>query len=302
MATERRRAREAGISGASRLGKALQALPRGGIEWQAVAAGEIDAVVDYANSNVIMFPLARRAMRDGAVMVQAPVGPGGRAANSILAELSREDYRQVLAGLEAVHLRSGQVLHEEGTEFRYVYFPIDCVICLSSATEGPRRIKTGLVGYEGMAGMSLVFGVEASPVQASVLVAGAALRMGADRLAVELSRCPTLQDAMHRYTHFELLEARHEIACMGFARMEQRVAGLLLMVSDRTRTQSLYLTQEGMAATLHARRVSITLASASLRSRKLIGYSRGTIRILHRRGLEAVSCACYRKAKDPCAA
>jgi len=302
MATDRRRAGGGRTSGASRLEVALQALPRGGIEWQAVTAGEVDAVVDYAHSNVILFPLARRAMRDGAAIAGTPAQPEGRVANSILAELSREDLGQMLAGLEVVHLRNGQLLHEEAMEFRYVYFPIDCVVCLSTAAEGQRRIKTGLVGYEGLVGMSLVFGVEASPVQASVLAEGAALRMGADRFVEELSRCRTLQNALHHYTHFELAEARHEIACMSFGRMEQRVASLLLMVSDRSRKQSLFLTQECMAATLHARRVSITLASASLRSRKLIRYSRGTIRILHRRGLEALSCSCYRKWKDPRAA
>ncbi len=298
MTIESKRAVLRAVRGPTRLQKALQALPKGGMERQAVAAGEVDAIIDYANSNIIMFPAARRTLRHGATVADAPAAHGTRVDNAVLAALPREDYEQLLAGLEAVHLEQGQMLHEEGTAFRYIYFPIDCVVCLLTATQGKRKVITGLVGCEGMVGMSLLFGVAASPVCAEVLAAGSALRMRADHFCIELSRCPALQGGLYRHAYLELGQARHTIACMSSSRLEQRVASMLLMISDRSRLQTVLLTQERLATVLHARRVSITLASASLRSRKLVRYNRGAIEILNRKGLEATSCSCYKRMGD----
>jgi len=298
MAIENKLADHRAASAPSRLKTAIQALPKGGMEQRAIDAGEVDAIVDYANSNVIMFPIARRALRHSAIAEDVPAAYGTQVANAVLAALPREDYEQLLSGLESVNLAYGQVLHEEGTAFRYVYFPITCVVCLLTKTEGKRNVMTGMVGHEGMVGMSLVFGADASPVYANVLAAGAAMRMRANRFSNELSRCLALQRELYRYAYFELGQARHTIACMSFSRLEQRVASTLLMISDRSKSQTIFLTQESLADTLHARRVSITQASSSLRSRKLISYSRGAIRIINRKGLEQSSCSCYEKLSN----
>jgi CRP-like cAMP-binding protein len=93
----------------------------------------------------------------------------------------------------------------------------------------------------------------------------------------------------------KLAQARQTAACIASHLLGQRLACWLLMTSDRSRSQDIVLTQEYLAAVLHVRRVSITVASGSLRSRGLISYDRGKIRILNRPGLEAASCSCYRK-------
>ena len=53
------------------LQSALLRLTKGGPEQQAIDAGEIDAIVDYSSSNVILFPAARRALHAGAVQTAA---------------------------------------------------------------------------------------------------------------------------------------------------------------------------------------------------------------------------------------
>jgi CRP-like cAMP-binding protein len=304
MLRERPRADGSAGPGSARLQNALRQLPEGGVERQAVDAGEIDAVVDYANSNIIMFPFARRALRDAAKGATATAAAAatnrkpalqGLVANSVLAALPRADYERLSPGLEPVALKLGEVLHEEGAPIRYVYFLVDCVVSLLTRTEGQRTAATGMVGYEGMVGMSLVYGVDASSARAQVLAAGSAMRMPAERFRDEFRRCPPLQRELYRYAYVELAQARQAAACISSHHLEQLLARMLLMISDRSGSQDIFLTQEYLAGTLRARRESITEAAATLRSRKLISYSRGKIVIVHRKGLEAASCSCYKK-------
>ena len=285
-------------AGSAGLQRVLRGLPRGGPEQQAIEAGEIDAVIDYGNANVIMFPVARRALRNAAKRASAanlraeldvPV------ANSVLAALSRPEYQRLLPGLEPITLKFGEVLHEPGVPIRYVYFPIDSVICLLTRADGQRTVETGLVGYEGMVGIPLALGVDVSSVRALVQVAGTAMRMSAARFQNELRRCVHLQRELYRYTYVKMAQARQTAACIASHVFEQRLACWLLMTSDRSRSPEILMTQEYLATVLSVRRVSVTKASVSLQSRNLVSYRRGSIKILNRKGLEAASCACYRQ-------
>jgi Mn-dependent DtxR family transcriptional regulator len=49
---------------------------------------------------------------------------------------------------------------------------------------------------------------------------------------------------------------------------------------------------------LGVRRSTVNLTAGPLQERKLISYSRGKIRILDRKGLEAASCRCYTRIED----
>ena len=281
---------------AAGLQRALRQLPEGGFERQAVEAGEIDAVIDYGSANVIVFPAARRALRaaanrasaaDRKAALEVPEG------NSVLAALPRAEYRRLLPALERVVLEFGDVLQEAGASIRHVYFPVDCVVGLLTRTDGQRSVETGLVGHEGMVGISLALGVEVSSVRAVVQVAGSALRMPAARFNDELRRGLPLQHRLYRYAHVKMTQARQTAACIASHRFEQRLACWLLLIGDRAKTQELLLTQEHLAAVLSVRRVSVTLACGALRSAGLISYSRGKITILDRQRLESASCSCY---------
>jgi CRP-like cAMP-binding protein len=297
MLPERTSANSGARSHYARLQMALRQLPEGGVERQAVDAGEIDAVVDYANSKIIVFPLARRALRDATRRATSRPQPAllGPVTNRVLAALPRADYQRLLPALTPVAPELGEVLHEDGAPIRYVYFPVDCVVSLLTRTDGRRTIATGIVGYEGMVGMSLVHGVATSPVRAQVLAAGTALRMPVERFEDELRSCLSLQRQLHRYACVELAQARQAVACISAHQMEQLLASMLLMISDRSGLQDIFLTQEHLAGALHARRESITQAAVALRSRRLISYNRGKISIVRRKDLEAACCSCYSK-------
>lgn len=273
------------------LQSALLGLTKGGPEQQAIDAGEIDAIVDYSNSNVILFPAARRALHAGGARASAT--HRGPLANSLLAVLPSAEHRQLLAGLEPVTLKLGEVLHEPAAPIRYVYFPVGCVVCLMATVADHKAVEVGLVGYEGMVGIALVLGARASTVRTVVAASGAALRMEATRFHKAFLQCPSLQRELHRYTYAMLAQARQTIACNCFHLSDSRLARWLLMTSDRAHSEELFLTQTFLAGMLGLRRVTITEIAGRLWRRKLISYGRGWLRILDRPGLEAASCRCY---------
>lgn len=273
------------------LRSALLRLTKGGAEQQAINAGEIDAIVDYSSSNVILFPAARRALHAGRVRISA--AHREPLANSLLAVLPRAEYRQLLVGLEPVTLKQGEVLQEPAAAIRHVYFPVGCVVCLMTTGADHKGVEVGLVGYDGMVGIALVLGAGASSVRAVVATSGAALRIEAARLRDTLLQCPSLQHELYRHTHAMLAQARQTIACNCFHVSDARVARWLLMTSDRAQSEEFFLTQSFLADMLGLRRVTVTEIAGRLRRRKLISYVRGWLRILDRPGLEAAACRCY---------
>lgn len=219
-------------------------------------------------------------------------------ANSLLAALPRNEYERLSSGLESVNLASGEVLHQPGEPIRYAYFPNNCLVSLLAVVEGRTVLEVGLVGSEGMVGIPLALGIGISPVRALVQESGTAMRIKSARVGREFRRNPSLHQILLRYTHMLMAQATQTAVCTRFHLLESRLARMLLMTRDRMRSNDFRLTHEFLAQMLGVRRVGVTKAAGALQQRKLISYSRGGIRILNRKGLEAASCRCYQIVKN----
>ena len=222
--------------------------------------------------------------------------------NSLLASLPRKSYLRLLPGLAPVDLAFGEVLYDAGEPIRHVYFPSQSLVSLLTLVEGHLALEVGMVGREGMVGIPLALGVEVSPVRALVQGAGPALRMSAERFRKELPRNPALQRELHRYVHAMMAQISQTAGCNRFHVVEARLARWLLMTRDRVRSGRFRMTHDFLSHMLGVRRVGVTEAASALQRRKLIEYSRGNIRILDDRGLEAACCSCYRfvnEMRDP---
>jgi CRP-like cAMP-binding protein len=219
-------------------------------------------------------------------------------ANSLLAALPRIECRHLMDAMEAVALTYGEVLYEPGEKIQHVYFPNDSIVSLLTLVDRHQALEVGLVGREGMVGIPLTLEIAISPVRALVQGTGTAMRMKAAPFLKELRQSRALQRELHRYTYSLMAQVTQTAACNRFHVVEARLARWLLMTHDRIQSNPFQLTQEFLAHMLGVRRVGVTKAARTLQQNKLISYSRGSITILDRKGLEAASCSCYEIVKD----
>jgi hypothetical protein len=213
--------------------------------------------------------------------------------NFLLASLPRKSYQQLLPGLSAVTLTFGDVLYEPTMPIMEVFFPSDCLVSLLTPVKGHPALEVGMVGREGMVGIQLALGVNASPVRALVQGGGPAMRMSRARLLSELKRSPHLQRELNGYIHVLMTQISQTAVCNRFHVVEKRLARWLLMTRDRVGAGEFRMTQKFLSSMLGVRREGVTEAAGAFQKQGLIEYSRGKIRILDHIGLEAACCSCY---------
>jgi CRP-like cAMP-binding protein len=224
--------------------------------------------------------------------------PRAPAANRLLAALPRREYERLLPELEQVTMPFAEVLYEPGERIHHVYFPNDSVVSLLAEVSARSPLEVGLIGNEGLAGISVFMGVDASPHRAIVQGLGTAMRLKASVLRKESENVGPLHRLLHLYTHSLLTQVSRSAACNRFHMVDARLARWLLMTGDRLGANEFRLTQDFISNMLGVRREGVNKAAGLLQKEGLITYSRGRIEILDRVGLEAISCECYRIIKD----
>jgi CRP-like cAMP-binding protein len=226
-----------------------------------------------------------------------PFDNRSHTSNDLLAALPRENLASLSTWLKPVVLKFGDIIVEAGKPIRHAYFPTDALVSLLTE-DNPRAVEVGLVGHDGMVGLPLALGVNVSPVRAIVQGAGIAMRMDRARFLREFRRNTPLQHGLLRYGYALMAQVTQISACNLLHPVQERLARWLLMTHDRVRADDFRLTHEFLGLLLGVRRVGITQAAGVLLKRGLISYSRGKIRILDRKGLEAAACRCYRIVKN----
>jgi len=215
------------------------------------------------------------------------------AVNRLLASLPRDEYKRLLPELKQIALTFGEVLYEPGDTIKHVYFPNDSIVSLLSAMSERSTLEVGMVGNEGMTGLSVFGGVNVSVTRAIVQGTGSAMRMASAVVRREANRLGPFHQLLHRYTHSLQSQVSQSVACNRFHSVNDRLARWLLMTSDRLGTDEFRLTQEFMSNMLGVRREGVNQAAGTLQSAKLIRYSRGMITILNRGRLRVNACECY---------
>lgn len=213
--------------------------------------------------------------------------------NQLLAALPREAYLNLLPYLERVPLLFEHVLHHSREPIKDVYFPNHGVISLLTIMADNTRGEVGLVGNEGMAGLSIFLGVDTTPLEALVQVPGDAMRMEVGVFKALVNQSHPLHDLLQLYTYALMFQNSQIAACNCYHTVEKRCCRWLLMTHDRVHSDSFAITHKFLSRMLGVRRASVTVVAAALQQAGLISYSRGQMTILDRLALEKASCECY---------
>jgi CRP-like cAMP-binding protein len=195
--------------------------------------------------------------------------------------------------LEPVDLPFAQIIYAPGDTIRHVYFPNNSIVSLLAAEPFHSSLEVGMIGNEGMTGLSVFMGVKTSRTLALVQGCGTAVRMKAATLRKESDQVGAFHSLLLRYTHSLLTQMSLSSACNRFHTLNARLARWLLMTHDRIGTDEFRLTQDFMSHMLGVRREGVNKAAGELQRKKLVRYNRGQMAILNRAGLEKTSCSCY---------
>jgi CRP-like cAMP-binding protein len=212
----------------------------------------------------------------------------------LIASLSPDERARVSPYLEFVELEEGEQLLIADEPIANVWFPNDCVTSTVVDTPEGMTIEVGLMGAEGMVGLSLVLGAERSNTTVIAQIAGSAYRMTSNDLLQHVIGPRTeLYEALLRYANAFMALVAQTAACNSLHSVQQRMARWVLLTHDRVKRDTLPLTQEFLSYMLGVRRASVSVAAADLQLKGVIKYSRGQVEVVDRAGLEQSACACY---------
>ena len=213
--------------------------------------------------------------------------------NLLLDDLAPSVRERIVRRAEVVPLTFGAVLCEPDEPFEHVYFPLSAFVSLVSKVGKHPPLEMGLIGNEGMLGVTLILGVPTAPLRGVVQGEGEALRMPAKALHEELRHSPSLVKTLNGYLYVLMTQLMQTAACTRFHEIDARLSRWLLMTHDRAHANHFHLTHQFLADMLGCQRSAVTIAAGGLQDRRLIHYTRGEITILDRAGLESAACECY---------
>lgn len=213
--------------------------------------------------------------------------------NLILASLSKAARQQVLREGESVEIKSGEIIYEHDAPIRYIYFPTDSYVSLVTPNGAAESIEVGMIGNEGVVGLTVLLGVMTSPLVAIVQGPGTAIRLSLRRFLDAVEELPALRTTLNRYLFVLTSQMAQSAACNRSHLLDARLARWVLMTQDRAQKPSFRMTHQFLSYMLGVRRPGVTEAAGRLQGAGLLRYGKSDLTVLDRKGLKEVSCPCY---------
>jgi CRP-like cAMP-binding protein len=212
--------------------------------------------------------------------------------NRLLASLAPNDFALVQPHLEPITLEFRDNLFLAGQTITHVIFPQQGIASVVADTE-EGRFEVGMVGSEGLVGVSVVLGVDSSPHTCMVQGAGEALRIGGAQLQAAMDHSGALRMMLLRFVHTFIVQVSQTAYTNAGYSLEERLARWLLMTHDRLEHDDMPITHEFLSIMLGTRRPGVTLAVQMLEGTGVIKAERGRITVRDRDKLEQIAGQSY---------
>jgi CRP-like cAMP-binding protein len=213
--------------------------------------------------------------------------------NQLLAKISLGDLDLLRPHLEPVQLDIRHLLETANEPIEQVYFVESGFASVVAKDADNHESEVGIVGREGVTGISVLLGNHRSPNDTFIQMAGSGHLLAGDALRSAMAKSTTLRDTLLRFVHSMTIQMAHTAVANSKVKIEARLARWLLMAHDRVDGDRVDLTHEFLAVMLGVRRSGVTEALQVLEGRNLIHTARGKVTIRNRKGLEKAANGSY---------
>jgi CRP-like cAMP-binding protein len=214
-------------------------------------------------------------------------------SNLLLAALSPSYRASLVARMRTVTLGPREILYEADETPKFAHFLTSGVASIVVSMSSGASTEVGLWGREGLVESFHLLGDARVPNRCIVQMESTALRMPFNELLREFRESAELRDCVLQGVQSQCAILGQLAGCNRLHEAEARLARWLLMVRDRTESDTFLITQEFLAVMLGSRRTTVTAAAGELQRMGLIHYSRGRIHVSDPDGLQQMACECY---------
>lgn len=218
--------------------------------------------------------------------------------NGLLASMRPEARSELSDAGTMVELRLGDILPPIGQKAEHVWFPLSGMVSLDISLQDGATVAVGLVGRDGMVGLSPLLDGRDPVNEAVVRLPGQAFRVKCTAFRKLMEHDQFTMLAVLRYSYDLFALVAQTAACNLRHPLPPRLARLMLLSHDRSDGGAMLLTQELLAIMLGVPRTSVSSAAQQLQQQGAIEYVRGRLTVRNRTILEHLSCECYEAVRS----
>src|SRR5262245_6323684 len=200
---------------------------------------------------------------------------GLRRSNACLSALSPSGISLLKPHLTELTLREGTVLWDSKKPSADIYFPVSGLISIVIAMPDGECVEVANVASEAAAGASFDPDQSELFTRGVVQIGGSFIRIPTLELASAASQNHEINDLIAACRDWMLVQAQQMSACNAVHSADKRFGRWLYQSAQRMEVDSLYVTQEAIAAILGIRRTTVTLIAQTMQMDGLIHYRRG---------------------------
>lgn len=218
--------------------------------------------------------------------------PTQRTGNLLLDALSVEERTRLLADADRRDIVVGGVLLRPGDPVTYVAFPTSGTLSLLAQPDDSQAVEAATIGREGAASVHSALGSRRASQELVGQVEGRMITVGVEVFNKEAGE-DRFRDVVFGYLEALVVQISLTAACNAVHHVSQRCARWLLQTHDRVDSDTFGLTQEYLGIMLGVQQPTVSIAQRTLQAAGCITFSRGSITVVDREGLETATCPCY---------